>query len=395
MFGYAEGAFTGSKKGGKQGLFEQAHKGTIFIDEIGDVSKNIQARLLRVLEEKEIILKGLTEKQGEKIRIENQITSLKEKNIVLNESIKSYQEEKTGRNITIDSLGEERKTLEEDLQRATTNLENASNNISLLNEDLNRLAIKRTKSEAELDGIQNRLWDEYELTYNNALVNKKDIGGMQKAQKEIGQLKEQIKELGVVNVSAIEDYIKTKERYEFMNTQKIDLEDAGEKLKKIILEMNILMEKQFNENFNLINKNFNLVFKELFGGGMANLRLVDKTNILECGIEIDVQPPGKKLQNMMLLSGGERAFTAIALLFSILLLKPVSFCVLDEIEASLDDANVSRFASYLSKLSHKTQFVVITHRKGTMEAADALYGVTMQEKGISKVVSMKIGDKAV
>ena len=360
-------------------------------NEISSVKKNIE----KLLEEKEIILKGLTEKQGEKIRIENQITSLKEKNIVLNESIKSYQEEKTGRNITIDSLGEERKTLEEDLQRATTNLENASNNISLLNEDLNRLAIKRTKSEAELDGIQNRLWDEYELTYNNALVNKKDIGGMQKAQKEIGQLKEQIKELGVVNVSAIEDYTKTKERYEFMNIQKIDLEDAGEKLKKIILEMNILMEKQFNENFNLINKNFNLVFKELFGGGMANLRLVDKTNILECGIEIDVQPPGKKLQNMMLLSGGERAFTAIALLFSILLLKPVSFCVLDEIEASLDDANVSRFASYLSKLSHKTQFVVITHRKGTMEAADALYGVTMQEKGISKVVSMKIGDKAV
>lgn len=158
--------------------------------------------------------------------------------------------------------------------------------------------------------------------------------------------------------------------------------------------MNILMEKQFSEQFRLINKNFDAVFKELFGGGMANLRLTDTDNVLESGIEIEVQPPGKKLQNMMLLSGGEKAFTAIALLFSILHLKPVSFCVLDEIEASLDDANVVRFAEYLKKLSDKTQFIVITHRKGTMEVSDIIYGITMQEKGISKVVSMKVRDKA-
>jgi chromosome segregation protein len=155
------------------------------------------------------------------------------------------------------------------------------------------------------------------------------------------------------------------------------------------------MEKQFLEQFELINKNFNIVFKELFNGGRAGLILSDKDNILESGIEIEVQPPGKKLQNMMLLSGGERAFTAIALLFSILRLKPSPFCILDEIEAALDDANVYRFAEYLKHYSDQTQFIIVTHRKGTMEGSDTLYGVTMQEHGVSKVVSMKMEDVAV
>jgi len=153
------------------------------------------------------------------------------------------------------------------------------------------------------------------------------------------------------------------------------------------------MKRQFMEKFKLINENFNLVFRELFDGGRAELILVDKENVLESGIEIEVQPPGKKLQNLMLLSGGERAFTAIALLFAILRLNPTPFCVLDEIEAALDDANVYKFAQYLKKYSNVTQFAVITHRKGTMEAADTLYGVTMQEHGVSKVVSLKMGEK--
>ena len=165
------------------------------------------------------------------------------------------------------------------------------------------------------------------------------------------------------------------------------------KLQKVIYEITSHMKIKFLEQFKLINENFNIVFKELFEGGRAELILTDKENVLESGIDIEVQPPGKKLQNMMLLSGGERAFTAIALLFSILRLKPSPFCVLDEIEAALDDANVYRFAEYLRRYTKQTQFVVVTHRKGTMEASDTLYGVTMQEHGISKIISMVMPQK--
>ena len=175
-----------------------------------------------------------------------------------------------------------------------------------------------------------------------------------------------------------------------MCEQRLDLEASSNKLKKVISEMTETMKVQFAEQFKIINKNFSDVFKELFGGGKAELILTDTDNILECGIDITVQPPGKKLQNMMLLSGGERAFTAIALLFAILKINPAPFCVLDEIEAALDDVNVYRFAEYLRKFSKASQFLVITHRKGTMEAADTVYGITMEEKGISKLLSMKL-----
>lgn len=181
-----------------------------------------------------------------------------------------------------------------------------------------------------------------------------------------------------------------KERYDFMCEQRVDLENTMSKLRKIISDMTVTMKEQFKKKFEMINKNFSEVFKELFGGGNATLKLEDEDNILECGIEITVQPPGKKLQNMMLLSGGEKAFTAIALLFAILKINPAPFCVLDEIEAALDDVNVYRYAEYLKKFSKDTQFLVITHRKGTMESADTVYGVTMEESGISKLLSMKL-----
>ena len=180
------------------------------------------------------------------------------------------------------------------------------------------------------------------------------------------------------------------ERYDFMNEQRFDLEESITKLRNVISEMTTTMQKQFAEKFKEINKNFNEVFIELFGGGKAELILEDEANILECGIDIRVQPPGKKLQNMMLLSGGEKALTAIAILFAILRINPAPFCILDEIEAALDDVNVGRYALYLKKFSNDTQFLVITHRKGTMEIADTVYGVTMEEKGISKLLSMNL-----
>ena len=233
------------------------------------------------------------------------------------------------------------------------------------------------------------MWEEYEITPNNATEYKKPENVAQ-VQKKVNSLRNEIKGLGSINIDSIEEYKQTKERYDFLCEQRLDLENTSSKLKKVITDMTIIMKEQFETQFKIINKNFSEVFTELFGGGKAELILTDKENILECGIEIQVQPPGKKLQNMMLLSGGEKAFTAIALLFAILKINPAPFCVLDEIEAALDDVNVYRFAEYLKKFTSSIQFLVITHRKGTMEAADTVYGITMEENGISKLLSMKL-----
>ena len=227
------------------------------------------------------------------------------------------------------------------------------------------------------------------LTPNNVGEYQKPEN-VQLTQRRVNVLRTEIKELGSVNIDSIEEYKNLKDRYDFMSEQRLDLENTMSKLRNVISEMTQIMKEQFNEKFKIINKNFGEVFAELFSGGKAELILEDENNILECGIEITAQPPGKKLQNMMLLSGGEKAFTAIALLFAILKINPAPFCVLDDIEAALDDVNVYRFADYLKKFSGNTQFLVITHRKGTMEAADTVYGITMEEKGISKLLSMKL-----
>ena len=249
--------------------------------------------------------------------------------------------------------------------------------------------MKKTKLEQDIEEIINKMWDEYEVT-PNTVVDYIEPTNVAETTKKVNNLRNQIKDLGSINIDSIEEYKQTKERYDFMCEQRLDLEDGVAKLKKVISDMTIVMKEQFAKQFEVINKNFGDVFKELFGGGKAELILADPENILECGIEIQVQPPGKKLQNMSLLSGGEKAFTAIALLFAILKINPAPFCVLDEIEAALDDVNVYRFADYLKKFSEKTQFLLITHRKGTMESADTVYGITMQENGISKLLSMKL-----
>lgn len=252
-----------------------------------------------------------------------------------------------------------------------------------------KLDVKKTKLEEDINSIINKMWEEYELTPNTVGEYKKP-DNVALTQKKVNNLRSDIKDLGSVNIDSIEEYKTLKERYDFMCEQRVDLEDTMSKLRNIITDMTKTMKEQFKTQFELINQNFAEVFRELFGGGNASLKLEDEENILECGIEITVQPPGKKLQNMMLLSGGEKAFTAIALLFAILKINPAPFCVLDEIEAALDDVNVYRFAEYLKKFSRNTQFLVITHRKGTMEVADTVYGVTMEENGISKLLSMKL-----
>ncbi|MCX7709633.1 MAG: chromosome segregation protein SMC [Clostridia bacterium] len=361
-----------------------------FVESLESVKESLE----RITGDKDALEKSINRKNSEKIRNREEIQSLNEKNEGLRHIIKGFEEEKTGKTLEIDRISEERKVLEEELFDTVNLINDINKNIVLLQEEYNRIEVKRAKFESEMEAIQNRMWDEYELTYTNALELKKDIGSIPQAQKKINEYRSEIKELGPVNVAAIEEYIKTKERYEFMSHQRNDMEQAEEKLQRVIGEMTSIMKKQFMEQFNLINFNFNKVFKELFDGGRAELILVDKDNVLESGIEIEVQPPGKKLQNMMLLSGGERAFTAIALLFAILRLRPTPFCILDEIEAALDDANVYRFADYIRRFTEQTQFIMVTHRKGTMEAANTLYGVTMEEHGVSKIISMKMGEKA-
>lgn len=366
----------------------------ISVNSIIESLDSVKESLERIAGEKESLIRSIGRKNTEKAKNSEEITSLMEKNEGLRHLIKSYEEEKTGRTFEIDRITEERRIIEEELSDIINQITDINKNILLLQEEFNKIEVRKAKAESEMEAIQNRMWDEYELTYTNALELRKDIGSIPQAQKTINEIRNQIRDLGPVNVAAIDEYVKTKERFEFMSTQRNDMEQAKDKLHKVILEITTIMKQQFMEQFKLINENFGLVFKELFEGGRAELILVDKENILESGIEIEVQPPGKKLQNMMLLSGGERAFTAIALLFSILRLRPTPFCIMDEIEAALDDANVYRFAQYVKRFTTQTQFIMVTHRKGTMEASEALYGVTMQEFGISRVVSMKLGEKA-
>ncbi|MBS6195000.1 MAG: chromosome segregation protein SMC [Clostridiales bacterium] len=266
-----------------------------------------------------------------------------------------------------------------------------SGHISLMDKECFRLNSQKEKLEERQEGQINYLWEEYEITPSQAgSYRMEEIPDRAVIRKDIAELKDSIRKLGNVNVNAIEEYKELAERHEFLNNQHTDLVEAAETLKGIIGELDEGMRKQFAEKFEQIRTEFDKVFKQLFGGGKGTLELMEDEDILEAGIRIISQPPGKKLQNMMQLSGGEKALTAIALLFAIQNLKPSPFCLLDEIEAALDDSNVTRFAQYLHKLTKNTQFIIITHRRGTMNAADRLYGITMQEKGVSTLVSVNL-----
>ena len=269
--------------------------------------------------------------------------------------------------------------------------EKLSDSIHGLEKSSYTLKLALEKLEEERDSASNYMWEEYELTYSSAeLLKNPELSDPVALKKEINSIKQKIKSLGDVNVNAIEEFKEVSERYTFLSTQRDDIIDAENNLKGIIADLDRAMKETFAEKFRDIQNMFSKVFKELFGGGKASLTLVDEDDLLETGIIINAQPPGKKLQNMMQLSGGEKSLTAISLLFAIQSLKPSPFCILDEIEAALDDSNVGRFAHYLDKLTKHTQFVVITHRKGTMEAANRLYGITMQEKGVSTLVSVNL-----
>ncbi len=268
-----------------------------------------------------------------------------------------------------------------------------SSELTQLDKELFRLNDRLEKLEHTRESQTEYMWQEYELTRHEAEKQKsEDLPGTAELKKQISGLKEDIRKLGSVNVNAIEEYKEVSERYTFLKGQHEDLEQSRKTLEDIIADLDEGMKKQFAEKFADIQREFDKAFQELFGGGKGTLELTmgEDQDILDCGVRIIAQPPGKKLQNMMQLSGGEKALTAIALLFAIQNLKPSPFCLLDEIEAALDDSNVERYATYLHKLTQHTQFIVITHRRGTMVAADRLYGITMQEKGVSALVSVDL-----
>ncbi len=294
----------------------------------------------------------------------------------------------------VDELERQRLAQQSALRALRDETEGLQKEASELKEKLHRTELNRTRVEADLTAMQDRIWNEYELTYGGAEGYRVEKFDLSAGEKEAASLKEAIRALGTVNVHAIEEYVSTKERFDSLTTQQQDLKKAEEDLGLLITKLLGQMEQVFVAQFNLLKGYFRETFVRLFGGGHAELKLTDPNDALNCGIEITAQPPGKKLQLLSLLSGGERALTAIAILFAMLKLKPTPFCILDEIEAALDEANINYFADYLAEYGRNTQFVVVTHRKGTMERCNALYGVAMEERGISKMVSVNLTEYA-
>ncbi|MCI5680324.1 MAG: chromosome segregation protein SMC [Bacteroidales bacterium] len=381
---------TGDKEE-RDALMEEITRKKIDLSSAGQNIYSIEKTLLRLKEENAVLMKDQKKaaeqlafyEKNTDLRAEQQ-EDLKQKAADLHQQAEALQE-------CLNETAAEKAQTTETAARTEAAAAEWKETAGKLENELFRISTKKEKLEEEKQRITTQMWEEYEMTLRMAqeyAANLPEDG----EKRTVKEWKNMIRALGDVNVGAIEQYKEVKERYEFLTAQREDILEAEEKLRQIIEELSVLMEKQFREQFAVISENFSKVFQEMFGGGKAYLKLMDTEHVLESPIEIVAQPPGKNLQNMQLLSGGERALTAIAILFSILKMKPSPFCILDEIEAALDDANVSRFAQYLKRFSEETQFIVITHRKGTMEQADVLYGVTMQEKGISKLISVDFSD---
>ena len=347
----------------------------------------IDGELSRYQSELDEILQALTDNVKAVEEKKNNIQEI-EKTIAASDTAQTEAESRLKESV------EKRESLTAEQKRFFQSREDLSGRMNVLDKEVFRLNSQREKLEESITGRINYMWNEYEITLTDAAAMRNEaLTDITAMKRDTAELKDQIRRLGEVNVNAIEDYKNLMERFTFLKTQHDDLVEAAKTLEGIIQELDTSMRKQFAEKFAEITKEFDKVFKELFGGGKGTLELMEDEDLLEAGIRIIAQPPGKKLQNMMQLSGGEKALTAIALLFAIQNLKPSPFCLLDEIEAALDDSNVGRYAKYLHKLTKHTQFIVITHRRGTMEQVDRLYGITMQEKGVSTLVSVNLIDK--
>ncbi len=370
----------------------------------GAVSR-VQLEEANLMQKVNFLKENISRLQGELKKLETDFTAAKQEKDDSNADAAKKQQEIAELCQTMAASDTAYETLEKKISESQKNREEMSlkyrgffqkqeefsNRINDLDKEQYRLNSQKEKLQEQAEHQSNYMWEEYELTLHNAMeLRSQEYDNPSELKKMIAEIKDEIRKLGDVNVNAIEDYRNLSERYVFMKTQHDDLVEAEKTLLDIIEELDVGMRRQFMEKFTQIQTEFNKVFKELFGGGKGTLELVEDEDILECGIRIIAQPPGKKLQNMMQMSGGEKSLTAISLLFAIQNLKPSPFCLLDEIEAALDDSNVGRFANYLHKLTKNTQFIVITHRRGTMAAADRLYGITMQEKGVSTLVSVNL-----
>ena len=336
----------------------------------------------RILTESEQLLDKCEQELAENASaLERDIASLNDNKAKLDEARSAFGAE-----------DEKRTRAQKRLQEISESIDSMRARLDDFSDRHHRSELQLARVEGEYKQIQDRIWEDYELTYASAEPFRQADFKLTESEKRITAIRQRIRAMGTVNVAAVDEYRRTVERVTEMSSQRDDLLKARADLEGIIADLEKQMDQQFRTQFALINQNFARTFTKLFGGGTAELRLSDPKDALNCGIDIVAQPPGKKLQMLSLLSGGERALTAIAILFAILDLKPTPFCVLDEIEAALDDANIDTYADYLKGYSANTQFIVITHRKGTMERCDALYGVTMQEKGVSRIVSVKLNE---
>ena len=307
------------------------------------------------------------------------------------DNYRSKLEEKTRLEEYIAEIASEKAQLSSDLGERTTEFAEIGDKLNSYQDRKYQIEIKLAKNETQMDTWKEKLWEKFEISYAQAVSMKKDDFVLSTATRESREIKNRMKELGDVNIGAIKEYEQISTRYEFLTEQRSDILEAMQELQSIISDMDKTIKTKFKENFDQVVVNFEEIFKELFGGGHAELTLDNEDNPLESGIDIIAQPPGKKLQNINLMSGGEKTMTAIALMFAVLKTKPTPFCILDEVEAALDDNNIDRFARYLRRFDG-IQFAIVTHQKATMEHADVLYGVTMPEQGISKVLSLRLGD---
>ena len=372
----------------KENQIKQLTDLRISITEIEQNIKSADENISRIENEIELSKEEINKLQLEIEKNESEIKENHTKIKDIQRQIQDLVQKMNDLQMSLSKLIENKAKSQEQIQVLEKTILEKTDTLSILKNDLVRVEAQKEQAEENNRRKYDYIWDEYEITYQSAKKMERLEISTNEMQREEKAVKVQIKELGSINVSAIEEYKQVKERYEFLTAQRDDILEAEIKLNEIIQELTKLMEEQFISQFKIISENFNVVFSEMFGGGRANLILSEETNVLESGIEIVAEPPGKTLKSMLLLSGGERALTAIALLFAILKMKPSPFCILDEIEAALDDSNVNRYANYLKNFSDNTQFIIITHRKGTMEAADVIYGVTMQEQGVSKLVSV-------
>ena len=388
-----------SKAEGQSRLQEQ-------VSAIGEQIAGLNMKLAGLEAEQDASQKALEELEGlrrdmagDREQRAKMIAELKAKNDDLNAQIleqerqlQAIREENQVRNQTIQRLNSEKLALEGQRNQADRESRDKNTELLAMEREVSVLEQKKLSSAMEEKSILDKLWETYELSHEAARQQRVELESVPKAQRRIGELKKSISGLGNINLDAIEEFQRINERYTYLKDQRDDVQKSKKELEGIIADITAEMKTIFSNRFAIINQAFGETFQSLFGGGRATLELEDPDDILNCGIEIKVQPPGKALKIITLLSGGEKAFVAIALYFAILKVSPTPFCVMDEIEAALDDANVVRFAHYLRQMSDKTQFIVITHRRGTMEEADVLYGVTMQEQGVSRILTINLND---